>query len=416
MAQLTLKPLALLVVAVLSTQSQLVLSSGQQEFDDAANDQGVVRTWLDDRWKDPLATGGNHGDDEDAGPINRQELRQAINDMSLVNRPNCGYSLGFSQELMKDGVVGAFQCDRTRAPSSIYPPFIPGLRGGGSISEDAVARFRSLLYKPVDSKNRIAGGVTVDKGFFPSYVHILTRFSQLANTSHFGVITCGGILVTPNVVVTAAHCLIFAEPGYKRSKIIARYGLSEYDKYEFETDALGYCIHDKYAPMTDTTVTTGDLAVLIMRKSVEFGPYIQPACLSFQKPPLKNRSCFVVGMGLDEKQTQYPKSKLKKLKAKNVQIPILLGSDKTITCYRSEEGNACRGDSGSAVYCMDTCLDNQILPRQYAVGVASFVGHKVCGKDEPSFICASDIYKQAKDLTDLIGSCRSKMIQLLKSS
>ena len=109
-----------------------------------------------------------------------------------------------------------------------------------------------------DAKNRdlIINGISAPETRYPYAV------SLQYNRQHF----CGGSLVAPNVVVTAAHCT--STPG---KVTLGRYDLDSIYDYDYEVlDVTSKIVHPAY----DKATVEHDLALLVLeRDSVH--PYIE---------------------------------------------------------------------------------------------------------------------------------------------
>jgi len=109
---------------------------------------------------------------------------------------------------------------------------------------------------------RIVGGVEARPGSHPWIV------SLQMGESHF----CGGTLVAPNVVITAAHCVVDGTPD----RIVA----GAHDHYRQNasvqiTRPARVQAHQRYN--ADTTMH--DIAVITLARPLTFNQFVQPACL-----------------------------------------------------------------------------------------------------------------------------------------
>ena len=93
-----------------------------------------------------------------------------------------------------------------------------------------------------------------------------TRYPYSVSLQYNRKHICGGSLVSPNIVITAAHCTTTP------TKItLGRYDLDSPDDYDYEVlDVMEKIVHPEY----DSTVVENDIALLVLeRDSVH--PYVR---------------------------------------------------------------------------------------------------------------------------------------------
>lgn len=116
----------------------------------------------------------------------------------------------------------------------------------------------------VERDGRIVGGTECPKGECP-WQALLTYSGQPL---------CGAVLISPNWVVTAAHCLV------KKDKKVLHVILGEHkvdhpDGNEVTINVANYILHEKYIKRT----SDNDIALVRLEKAVNYTKFIVPICL-----------------------------------------------------------------------------------------------------------------------------------------
>jgi len=193
------------------------------------------------------------------------------------------------------------------------------------------------LNRLYDSRgNRIVGGVEARQGSHPWIV------SLQYGSSHF----CGGTLISPDIVITAAHCLAAVTP----TRIVAgAHDLSRTNGNEQYSKPARLIPHQGYDPGT----FINDIAIIKLATPVKFNTNVQPACLPAEGETIADKvQGLVAGWGTT-KEKGSPSSILLQ-----VGVPVighiscnrqLGGIDaNAMLCAGYSQGgkDSCQGDSG----------------------------------------------------------------------
>ncbi|XP_022166043.1 trypsin-3-like [Myzus persicae] len=208
---------------------------------------------------------------------------------------------------------------------------------------------------------KIMGGQESEKFHWPWQVAVLNGFQE---------IICGGTLVAPGWVLTAAHC-----SRRKLFVILKEYDLSVNEGDEIRARVERIIIHPRYNPNT----IDNDMALLKLRVldlEIYGGLNLQPACLppsDFQRRKRKPKMCVVIGWGKVQSQDPYGSQILREAR-----VPIVsrrtcrsaywryqITDNMFCAGYRDGRSDTCSGDSGGPLLC-------KMRGRWTVVGVTSF--------------------------------------------
>ncbi|KAF9423007.1 hypothetical protein HW555_001550, partial [Spodoptera exigua] len=227
---------------------------------------------------------------------------------------------------------------------------------------------------------RIAGGDRSEQNGRPFMVAL---YSRVGTTGDLGF--CGGALVSPEWVITAAHCCF--HNGEEVNHVQAILGAhSLYDRYEHGRRVVNVAelvIHPEYDPDT----FANDIALLRLANTIQLSDMISTIQL-----PYRNISTFnfagagatVSGWGIAAEGVTFISPTLREKRmtvltdtfCNTTYYNQLPGS--TICTYYGTAGT-CKGDNGGPLTIFYNATEEDIL-----IGVTSFISASGCNDDQPS--------------------------------
>ncbi|XP_028128366.1 phenoloxidase-activating factor 2 isoform X2 [Diabrotica virgifera virgifera] len=199
-------------------------------------------------------------------------------------------------------------------------------------------------------------------GEFPWMVAILNKNYLLQGLDK--PLACGGSLITPNVVLTGAHCV------YRNKTFDLTVRAGEWDT-QTTKERLPYqernvnqiIFHEEFVP----GILHNDVALLILDEAVNKADHIGTICLPPQNLKINSKNCFVTGWG----QKDFGRKGKFQAILKKIELPTIdkricqdalrttrlgpkFGLHSSFMCAGGEEGkDACTGDGGSPLVCPD---------------------------------------------------------------
>ncbi|KAK3579953.1 hypothetical protein CHS0354_033471 [Potamilus streckersoni] len=195
---------------------------------------------------------------------------------------------------------------------------------------------------------RIIGGTTAVENAHPHQV-------SLKSTSHF----CGGSLIDPQWVLTAAHCVDGATTSSFRV-VVGEHLRNSKDKYDEEIAVSQIIMHERYNDGSGTFAN--DVAVVKLAKPVTLSPGVQPITLASGTSNFAGMRCIISGWGRTSSSQSLPNA------LQEVEINVLSNTDCQSRWNRvsgaiitnahiclfddaAPETASCNGDSGGPLVC-----------------------------------------------------------------
>lgn len=227
--------------------------------------------------------------------------------------------------------------------------------------------------------SRIAGGTNATKAQFPYYAKIQCT---IQSGSNIGIANCGGSVISPTLILTAAHCV---EGTLLSTKIQLGYHKYDSDGSTLQTrTAKSIHIHPEYNATSDTN----DVALIEVDKPITFTDFIKPIQISCNHTQPGTKTV-IAGTGytndVDKKLSNGLRwinlTTVSNLYCKYVFSRI---ESTNICAVGNPKQGACQGDSGTA-------LIKEENGTQVQIGVLSW-GASVCEQGYPIVFARTSDY------------------------
>ncbi|XP_055904065.1 trypsin beta [Eupeodes corollae] len=189
-----------------------------------------------------------------------------------------------------------------------------------------------------EDNDRIIGGRNI----------AITEAPYQISMQNKGIHFCGGSIISPKVVLTAAHCIAGVD-GVSLSDLTCRAGSTMWSNGGQVRNIVAMISHPKYNPKTKEA----DIGVLILSPAFKFDTGVKPIKLA-DGVPTDGKAGIISGWGVTRDKGVIVSTMLKcaevtSISRKNCSQPPWDYGDEilpSMICARGDGKDACQGDSG----------------------------------------------------------------------
>ncbi|XP_063917040.1 serine protease persephone-like [Zophobas morio] len=250
------------------------------------------------------------------------------------------------------------------------------IRGGNLKRKSQQACEKYVKETPIDLAYYIVDGENAQLGEFPHMVAL----GFLGKDDKVYRFSCGGTLISPQYILTAAHCLINVHGNELK---IARLGVINVPELvknpdpRIDYNVVDITVHKQYKWQEKFN----DIALVELEKKVAFGDNIRPACLYTKNDDPKKlvvTGWGAVGLGA-ERSSILQKASLHPVPLQECNSTYHTRTQKHIIrdqiCATSNKSDTCQGDSGGPLQIQSMASISTV------VGITSYgIG---CGSNYP---------------------------------
>ncbi|KAK3723816.1 hypothetical protein QZH41_019493, partial [Actinostola sp. cb2023] len=199
---------------------------------------------------------------------------------------------------------------------------------------------------------RIVGGTKAKKGAWPWQITMNYKNNAAASTPHW----CGGSVIAPQWIVTAAHCFVYSDKPQDYTVVMGEHDLNVTDGFEQKIAIEKIIKHPFYDAFNHHDY---DVALLKLKSNVTYNDRVRPVCLP-KDDFAPGTNCFAMVPLISRQACQKSYDDLRY----------------TLTARMRCAGNgrggidACQGDSGGPLVCKSGDTWNLVGVISWGIGCA----------------------------------------------
>ncbi|KAM6038697.1 acrosin-like [Theristicus caerulescens] len=204
---------------------------------------------------------------------------------------------------------------------------------------------------------RVVGGTDAQPGAWPWIVSIQNPYT--VGTGHI----CGGSLISPQWVLTAAHCFTKARHITMWRVVIGATQLTQLGPEAQVRQIKRLLVHQHYSSISERN----DIALLELDQPVQCSPYVQLACVPDASLRVSElTTCYVSGWGSTTARSGGATDVLQEAKVRLIDVNLCnssrwyrgaIHSHNLCAGYPQGGIDTCQGDSGGPLVCKENNAD-----------------------------------------------------------